>query len=393
MKYLFYLTVFLSFMTQVPFILDSGLDGPMKMIWAVTFATMVFLHTDSIIDSKIRYIYICTLPFFMYCAFMDSTTTDKYLNVDVTNVMISLMVFITSYIFFKHYSEENTLRQLSKIALIGAAILSFTIYTVYFTNYDIMDRGYAYQEKNSAAQILLCCITFAAIFWRPNTIFYKSIKYFVILSISVLIIMLKSRATLIGVLYIVYYLIFKTNNKTLQRLTIGASLLAFAYIFLSHTAYDVIINGILLGSRDANDIDDLSSGRVSHISDAMNMITNHTWTGVGNYYLDCMPIAMILQFGIIGATMVFIYIGKIWYDIYKLDKRIDLHLCTYLIFIPMMLNSLFEAQPPFGPGMKCFLLWMMLGFSMAYESIDSEEEEEMESENQEEDTETVFEQC
>ena len=33
----------------------------------------------------------------------------------------------------------------------------------------------------------------------------------------------------------------------------------------------------------------------------------------------------------------------------------------------MMLNSLFEAKPPFGPGIKCFLLWLMLGFSLALE--------------------------
>ena len=380
-------------MTQVPFILDSGLDGPMKMIWAVTFISMVFLHTDSIVDSKIRYIYIYTIPFFMYCAFMDSTTTEIYLNVDVTNVMISLMVFITSYIFFKHHSEENTLQQLSKIALIGAAILSFTIYTAYFANYNIMDKTYAYQEKNSIGQILLCCITAAAIFWRQNSVLYKSIKYIAITSISLLIIMLKSRATLIGVLYIIYYLIFKTDNKVLRRLTIVASLVAVIYILLSPTAYNVIVNGILLSNRDINDVDDLSSGRVGFISEATNMIAGHPWTGIGSYYLDCMPIAMILQFGIIGATIVFVYIGRIWYDIHKLDKSIDLHLCTHLIFIPMMLNSLFEAQPPFGPGMKCFLLWMMLGFSMAYESIYSEEEAEMESEDLEEDTETEFEQC
>jgi hypothetical protein len=174
-------------------------------------------------------------------------------------------------------------------------------------------------------------------------------------------------------------------------LTIGASLFAVIYILLSPTAYNIIVNGIIFGSRDIHDLDDLSSGRVGLVSEAMNSITEHPWIGIGNYYLDCMPIAMVLQFGIVGATMVFIYIGRIWYEIHKLDKGIDLHLCTYLIFIPMILNSLFEAQPPFGPGMKCFLLWMMLGFSMAYEGYDFEEG--MESEDQQEDTEHGFEQC
>ena len=77
---------------------------------------------------------------------------------------------------------------------------------------------------------------------------------------------------------------------------------------------------------------------------------------------------MMLQFGFIGFVIVITYIGILFRKIVKLDLQNNIHLATFLIFVAMVLNSLFEAWPPFGPGVKCFMLWMMLGFSLALES-------------------------
>ena len=76
---------------------------------------------------------------------------------------------------------------------------------------------------------------------------------------------------------------------------------------------------------------------------------------------------MILQFGLLGAAIVFAYIGVTLSKVLSLDRDNKIHLVTYLLMMAMMLNSLFEAPPPFGPGVKCFMLWMAIGFSFAYE--------------------------
>lgn len=74
---------------------------------------------------------------------------------------------------------------------------------------------------------------------------------------------------------------------------------------------------------------------------------------------------MLMQYGLIGATIVFAYIGRVYLDIRHLDRRNAIYLYTYLIFISLILNSIFEAQSPFGPGAKCFIFWIMLGFTIA----------------------------
>ena len=78
-----------------------------------------------------------------------------------------------------------------------------------------------------------------------------------------------------------------------------------------------------------------------------------------------MPIAMVLQFGIFGAMIVLIFLAILTRKIVRFNRANQLHLVSYLLFIAMMLNSLFEAWPPFGPGVKCFMMWMMLGYSLA----------------------------
>lgn len=40
-------------------------------------------------------------------------------------------------------------------------------------------------------------------------------------------------------------------------------------------------------------------------------------------------------------------------------------LIVYLLFMVYMINSLFEAYTPFGPGMKCFELWAFFGIALA----------------------------
>lgn len=85
-----------------------------------------------------------------------------------------------------------------------------------------------------------------------------------------------------------------------------------------------------------------------------------------------MPIIMLFQYGIVGGLMIFsflIYIG--YYVTLRIDRN-SYNLIAFLLFWSFMLNSLFEAQPPFGPGVKCFLLWVFIGFALAKPVTDAE---------------------
>ena len=340
----------------------------MKFLWLVTFACMMLFDTQSALDRRVRFLYLYLLPFLFYCALMTASTASLYLNVDVTNMLISVMVCLTSYIFFLNFGSERLLSQLGRLLLAGALLLGIIVYVLFFRGQDLLTRTYAFDAKNSMGQILLCCAVVGGLFWRPTLSVMRWTKYAIILTLVYFIMIMRSRATILSLAYVIAYLIFRAPDRRVRYVVFALTAAVVFYAAVSPSAYHVLVDGILLGGRDIEyGLDEASSGRVTGIREGLDIIADNFWLGVGDRYLDCMPVAMMMQFGLVGASMVFFYLGAIWWRVERQGTWHNVHLCTYLLFYAMMFNSLFEAKPPFGPGIKCFLLWLMLGFSLALE--------------------------
>lgn len=177
--------------------------------------------------------------------------------------------------------------------------------------------------------------------------------------------MIKSRATIIGIFFVAAYFILKSGSLRVRIFSTTLIAALVILVLLNDNLYDIVVNGILLSGRSAANLNDVSSGRVILIQKCMEGISENFWFGNGNKYLDCMPVIMLYQYGFIGAMMVFSFLIHIgWHVLFKIDRS-PANLLAFLLFGCFMLNSLFEAQPPFGPGIKCFLLWVFIGFSLA----------------------------
>ena len=176
---------------------------------------------------------------------------------------------------------------------------------------------------------------------------------------------LRSRATIIGFAFVLYYFVFKSRNTRVKVVSIFLTIAAVVIVFSIPSLYKVIVEGILFAARDVEDFNDLTSGRTYLISEGIDMFTERIWFGRGNLYMDCMPLVMLVQYGVVGASVVFAFLFFIGKKVNAFLNNNNLFLVTFLLFYSFILNSLFEAQPPFGPGIKCFMLWMMIGFSMA----------------------------
>lgn len=231
-----------------------------------------------------------------------------------------------------------------------------------------MESTYAYDEKNSLATILLFCGFMPFLFYTPtNKLFFWGSRVLASIVFFVMI-LARSRATLLSGLFILAYFVFKAKSKKLRIGLIAAILLAVAYIALHANIYDLFINGIVLGGRDATDINSLSSNRLVLFTYALELIPQHPLFGYGNYYVDCMPLNFLTQYGIIGLAMVLAFLFSVYKSIVKARRSTtDNRVCvaTFVLFIAVLVNSLLEARPPFGPGVKCFPLWMLFGFTLA----------------------------
>lgn len=366
-RIVFLLTIFASLMSQLPIVLDKDYDGYLKAMWLIPFVFLGFFKFKTYTEKPLWFMYVGTLCMLFYCAACEAFTGQNYMNIDLYNMSLSLMIGITSYSLFRNYYSKTLLFSISIISMIGSLILCLYLYELYFIDYDIMDRMYAFKAKNAMGQILFNCSIAIALYSNAKNIFVKSLQYFSIAIILVMLCMLKSRATLIGVFFTIAYMIVQSRSKVVRWATVFVVSLSLTYIFMNDYYYDMIFNGILFAGRDVSDINELSSERVYTIEQALEKIPQNLWIGIGDKYIDCMPVAMILQFGLLGAAIVFAYIGVTLSKVLSLDRDNKIHLVTYLLMMAMMLNSLFEAQPPFGPGVKCFMLWMALGFSLGYE--------------------------
>lgn len=366
-RLIFLLTVFASLMSQIPLLIDMGYDLYLKASWFILFLILLTQHPKTFCERPLWVIYSSVACMTIYCACCESFTDGKYLNVDIYNMAISMVIAIISYSTLRNYSSDSFFKHIAFVSIISSLILCTMLYQQYFTDYDISSTIYAYNNKNSIGQILLNASVIITLFVTDKNLISKILVYITIASIVIILFMLKSRATLICFFFLIFYIIIQSQNMKAKWGTLVLLTAALIYIYTNSQAYDLIVNSIFLAGRDLSDMNELSSERIYTLSEALEIIPQNLLFGIGNKYVDCMPISMTLQFGVFGALIVFVFLIALFVKINRLDRNSNLHLATYLLFITMLINSLFEAQPPFGPGVKCFMMWMSIGFSFAYE--------------------------
>lgn len=362
---LFLATITLSLLSQLPSVLESGADKAFKIVWILPFVFSLTTSPHLFISNKLQPFYLFVFTIALYCFSCQMATGYTYIASDITNITISLLVTIVSYTFWRQYGNISVMQAICVIIIICGTLLALQVYTGFLRGADIMSNSYAYDAKNSVAQILLCCAFIILVFFSPKTKGLFFIGRAAAIIILIVMVLTRSRATLLSAFYIVYYYAFRSGNKKLKAGIIVITLLSIAILLLIPNIYDVIVQGILFGGRDSSDVNSLSSGRVFLYAIALQKIPQHPWIGSGEYYVDCMPLNILTEFGIFGLTIILSFILVIFLFLRKKQKTDKLCSATYAIFMSFLVNSLFEAQPPFGPGMKCFLLWMLFGFCLA----------------------------
>lgn len=284
---------------------------------------------------------------------------------DAYNIFISFLILTVSYGLALNVDIKKYIPIIVFSIVLFSFILSYYIYVDYIAKSNITDIEYAYSAKNSSGQILLGGVLIGTILWMPNKYWLK-LPYVAMMLFTILVMfMLKSRATLVGFAFVVLYLIVKSKKKSLKvALVLSVSVLILV-IVLNQTAYNVIVNSIIYGGRDGYDMDSVSSGRLSFIHYALMKINDSPIIGNGTYYVDCMPINIIVQYGFLGGIFIASMLLMLYRRVKKMLVNGELGIVVYLLFMVYMINSLFEAYTPFGPGMKCFELWAFLGIALA----------------------------
>ena len=267
--------------------------------------------------------------------------------------------------------------------ILYAYVISVIIFSAYI--YFVIFKGVAFSDaqtvkleggKNSSSTIILSGLVLALY----NDYILKKTKYVFIAFFAFLIILIKSRTAMVCCLLAIVAKVF-IGLKNLKSKIIYIILLAIVYYLLMYKTnfYDIAIKKIFLKNKDLNEenLNTITSGRTDGFKWLYENFKNIWFLGAGtpgdileNFYYYTLGV-----FGILGSIFAFSFVLSPLYFIIKdrKEKNDDnLRLNLFIITIVMLVGGLGEALCPFGPGVKCYLLWLIFGYYIGHRNTKSE---------------------
>ena len=363
---------FVTNISQSPTFVSRGWSSMISTsVWMVC-VLFVFLTREKRFPRAAGYVYGVVFLFFMLLAINCVFTGIQYWRSShITCLLISIFVFTIGCLEGSSIGEREWHGFLMTY-IISSGIVALEIFIKFFArNFNILSRVYAYSSKNSVSQILLTAVILLLFgVGEEYKIRFNAIRIALIAFLSLLILVLKSRATIIcfGILYIAFLKNpdFSSKLKAFSVVAIGVLVAA---IFLVPSLNEVVIKGIILAGRDVKNLNDLSSGRVNIIRRGLDMIMENPAFGIGKHYLDCYPVAVMLQFGIPAGIVLCVIAALPLLVSLKIKRENDspfinmVNGVLIVLSISDLINGLFEALTPLGPGAKCYSLWLIFGIA------------------------------
>ena len=323
--------------------------------------------------------------FRLYCVFAINTMivgavngVNAFDNHFFQIVTIAFLIFLISNRFGQEIDVED-LRMICTAYFYSMAIMAVPLFFVYLRGTDLSSLIYSYQYgKNEIALLLLCALFIGSTIYNPQSTIKKLIRIGAIVFFVVDILFLRTRSALLGIgLWgIVLFLKAKRFRKDVRVLGITAIILIIAYLLTHGSVLDSFLNDIVYAGRDANDLNNLSSGRGDQIAAAWDTFKENVVFGVGDRRTcDSFYFSVLANYGLLGWPLIIMsFIPLIW-SIKNFNLYDDVSLCFFLVTASFFLLSLLEELAPFGPGTRCYLLWLMWGVLVQNKARDAFREE------------------
>lgn len=336
--------------------------------WLAT-AAYLFIMTSRIyyVDLKIFILPGILLAINVVGRLFGTIYRDNYIN----SVIVASFVLLLGVILGLNVYKEDFKKVLYGY-VICVILFSAYIYFVIFKGVALSQADSVKLEggKNSSSMIILSGV----VLLLYNDFILKRTKYLFVAFLSFLIILIKSRTVMACCLVAIIAKVF-IGTKNIKGKILYIALLAVVYYLLMYQTdfYDIAIKRIFLKGKELNEenLDVITSGRTDRFKWVTDNFGNFWFLGAGspgevieNFYYYTLGI-----YGIFGSTFAFAFAFSPLYYIYK-DRHEkndgDLRLNLFVILIVMAMGGMGEALCPFGPGVKCYILWLVLGYYIGH---------------------------
>lgn len=373
-----YLTILIiscimSVLTQSPILIGNKAIKSISLVTWMTLFLMLITNSKIIISKTLLYIISNYIIFMTIIIISQIYTSENYLGaIGVYPLNISIFIFFIGYML----TDRISVKQFKFSLLVYAISTIFIVFEVYFSIKDNLDLsgnfGYLYTEKNSISTIALTSLMIFILVKNNDYKIFKSFKIISIIFLTYCIIILKSRATIVSALGTMFIYTICNRSSVQKKVKIFIiSIFIGIIIFSNENLYSFFIEKLLLNKMETSSVYNMytiTSGRSEHFDIFFKEFINSPLIGYGYLWIESFPLVSLVQFGIIGAIpLILVAIHPLicsimnnLNNIYKCKEINDVLLAFSSIFI---INSLFEAAAPFGPGVKCFILWLVFGYN------------------------------
>ncbi len=355
--------VFLTNLSQMPIFVDEGITQYISMpLWIILFGYNI-VHNKYPNTAAFKTFVNSAMVFGFFYLIMSALDPAYSRSALPSVLLISVFVLLCTSCVGAYITD----RDLSKIFtyyIVSVVIVGLSVFERYIAHASLESRIYLYDSKNSISQILLTAWLIILFTKFSGSRWTKYIYGVVLVFFTYEIIMLQSRASIIG---IPIALIIAIKNGNISKSTKTAAIVfcvGAIFVLMKENAFEFFIEKVLYAGRNPNDLNDLSSGRSDEWSAFFTEFSESPLFGVGRCKRESIILTSLLEFGLVGGIPLLLIAFSPLFFIFKYSKYISgaKEFPIFLIIaITYCLNGIFEQLAPFGPGAKCYFLWFLYG--------------------------------
>ncbi len=373
------LCCFLTVISQLPQIVELGLSSLLsRMIWLFDFGFLFILRLKSnkeMYPQKELIVPVILLMVMLIGGIIASLMNGaSYINSSLFSViLLSFFVLLVGF-FVGDIITKQDLKKCGNAYIIASIVLAIDVYIMFFRGADITQQTYIYKQKNSAAVILFTAllIAFVQMWYEDNKIRFF-INLAVIAFFTFMIFIMKTRAMILCFPVVIIIALLKAPVGRKLKIPLLFIVALFACLLANENFYDLIINTIILGGKANGDLNDISTGRSDQWLYFFDYLSGKELLGDGRTELESLILTAPIQWGIPIGVLIIIYamlpmIIAIRQINKSKGKNEDLWFLLLLIAVVYFIDAIFEQLAPFGPGVRCFYLWLLTGIGLAKKS-------------------------
>lgn len=356
------LTIVSTVLTQVP-ALVRFFRPIMYVMWILALVIGIIINRFRVPANSFLYMYVCVVLILWVEMMLNmSSHSDSYV---VKVVPLPLLCYLVGILFSRVMKKKTT--DISLIVLLLTSFLMFSyIFAIYIGDFRTWfnAKTYIYEQKNSAAQIIGCTIIISAFLIKSSRKWLNVIRYLILVFMFLIIVAMQSRAAIISLIVtaIVYYFIVLRGKKR-----VFITILLFAVLLMalnSELLLKYVVKAFIFNSRQTKNLDNFTSGRLSHFVNAWELFKEHPIIGTGHNRVDNLYLCVLSDVGLVGfIPVIVLWITRIIKNvIFYFRYRTPFAVCVLCLTVFYLCESFAEAYPPFGPGVCAFMFWLICSY-------------------------------